>query len=335
MKVKTGFLENVKGKLGNFVFKPHGSGTILSKKTVPYSVSMKNASTAQEAIRENYRNAIAIWETLSSEERESLNEMGAASNISGFNYLLCIMPIDQEHVTGDTTEASTWDTTISSLLNNLNRIRNQITVVTGESWGTVSHTIAAVWAKFNESTGHAHSGAADDGGQVSHSSLGNLDADDHEQYFLADASRPISNTFVGRDVDDSYLALVGGNGSGHGGVIAVAGKNATYAYHGGALIDVMNSAKTGYITAFYINGNTDTPTPVFAGLKRGATSVSDGGTITHGCGTTPTSVVVIGSVANEILAVTAKSSTTFTVAIKKRSTGSAGTTQTVYWMAWL
>jgi hypothetical protein len=65
----------------------------------------------------------------------------------------------------------------------------------------------------------------------------------------------------------------------------------------------------------------------------GATSISDGGTITHNIGIEPTWVNAIGTVANEFISITAKSATTFTVAIKKRSDGSAGTTQTVYWRA--
>lgn len=64
----------------------------------------------------------------------------------------------------------------------------------------------------------------------------------------------------------------------------------------------------------------------------GATSVADGGTISHGLGVAPTYVLVTPSVAGEIPAVTAISATTFTVAIKKHD-NTAGTTQTVYWRA--
>jgi hypothetical protein len=68
--------------------------------------------------------------------------------------------------------------------------------------------------------------------------------------------------------------------------------------------------------------------------KNGATaSVADGGTITHGLGVAPTVVTAVGSVAGEIVSVTAKSSTTFTVAIKKHD-GDAGTAQTIYWSVW-
>ncbi len=64
----------------------------------------------------------------------------------------------------------------------------------------------------------------------------------------------------------------------------------------------------------------------------GATSVADGGTITHGLIKAPTRVVVTGSVASQIVSVTALGATTFTVTIKTTA-GGAGTTQTVYWRA--
>lgn len=63
-------------------------------------------------------------------------------------------------------------------------------------------------------------------------------------------------------------------------------------------------------------------------------STTDGTTIPHGMSQAPTGVIAIGSVAGEIVSVTALSATTFTVAIKKRSDGSAGTSQTIYWQAW-
>lgn len=67
-------------------------------------------------------------------------------------------------------------------------------------------------------------------------------------------------------------------------------------------------------------------------LASGATSVADGGTVTHGMSQAPTVVTPTASVAGEFVSVTAISSTTFTVAIKKHD-GSAGTTQTIYWRA--
>lgn len=64
----------------------------------------------------------------------------------------------------------------------------------------------------------------------------------------------------------------------------------------------------------------------------GATSVADGGTVTHGMGSAPTMVSATPSTSGEFVSVTAISSTTFTVAIKKHD-GTAGTTQTIYWRA--
>lgn len=69
-----------------------------------------------------------------------------------------------------------------------------------------------------------------------------------------------------------------------------------------------------------------------AALRWGATSVADGGTITHGLGATPTAVLVTPSISGEMASVTAVSGTTFTVALKKHD-GTGGTTQTVSWMA--
>ena len=72
--------------------------------------------------------------------------------------------------------------------------------------------------------------------------------------------------------------------------------------------------------------------PGYMSENSGATSVADGGTITHGLETTPTKVRCTPTVSGELVSVTATGSTTFTVAIKKHD-NSAGTTQTVYWEA--
>lgn len=70
-----------------------------------------------------------------------------------------------------------------------------------------------------------------------------------------------------------------------------------------------------------------------SGVTRGATaSVADGGTITHNLGNTPTGVLVTTTVSGEFASVTALSSTTATIAIKKHD-NTAGTTQTIYWEA--
>ena len=89
-----------------------------------------------------------------------------------------------------------------------------------------------------------------------------------------------------------------------------------------------------------------TPPTIHAGVSTiggsdtyGATSVADGGTIAHRLGTAPSVVTCTPSVSGEIVSVSAISSTTFTVDIKKHTNtyGSggivSGTTQTVYWRA--
>ena len=69
-----------------------------------------------------------------------------------------------------------------------------------------------------------------------------------------------------------------------------------------------------------------------AGYASGATSVADGGTVTHGLSATPTKVRCTASVTGEFVSVTAVGATTFTLAIKTHA-NAAGTTQTVYWEA--
>ncbi len=92
--------------------------------------------------------------------------------------------LSQAKVSPDSTEAQTWDAALTTLVNNLNRIRYGIVTISGEAWGTFSHSIATVWGKFNAATGHKHSGAADDGAQIDHGGLGGLADDDHTQYVL-------------------------------------------------------------------------------------------------------------------------------------------------------
>lgn len=85
-------------------------------------------------------------------------------------------------------------------------------------------------------------------------------------------------------------------------------------------------AGAGTLTATY-RSNTG-----FVTENWGATSVADGGTISHGLASTVTSVTVTCSIASQMCSVTVLAATTFTVAIKT-DTGAAGTTQTVYWYA--
>jgi hypothetical protein len=336
MKVRLGAgLESLKGKIGSLCGKRTARGQTLTKVSVPGSIVPLSLTDEQLAARARYGAAVGTWRDATELQRATWTALGNVQGISGFNYLVMTMSLDQSSVLQDEVEATTWDAPLSSLLSNMNRIRNQIVTMTGETWGTVSHSIAGIWAKFGTTTGHAHSGAVDDGAQVDHGTLAGLENDDHTRYWDADGDKPVTGTTFRRDVDNSFFLMSGGSGiAGNGGILGLYGSTRSPTF-GRVALFVPNAAKTANVAVFYADGVTDTPTPVFAGLKRGATSVSDGGTITHGCGTTPTAVIVVGSVANEILAVTAKGTTTFTVAIKKRADGTAGTTQTVNWLAWL
>jgi len=69
-----------------------------------------------------------------------------------------------------------------------------------------------------------------------------------------------------------------------------------------------------------------------------ATSKAHNSTITHGLDGTPTAVFIVGTETCQSFAVTAIDSSTFTIGITKLSSEYvciAGTTQTVYWRAWI
>lgn len=63
-------------------------------------------------------------------------------------------------------------------------------------------------------------------------------------------------------------------------------------------------------------------------------SVADGGTIPHGLSGTPTTALVSGSVASQIIGIAALGATTITVYVKNHD-GTAGTTETIHWNATL
>jgi hypothetical protein len=115
-----------------------------------------------------------------------------------------------------------------------------------------------------------------------------------------------------------------------GHVRVVANRLANFSANGGISL----SAGTYTLAENLTSGVSGTPSLTGKAFEtnRGATSVADGGTITHNLRTTPTVVRVTPSVAGEFASVTAIGATTFTVALKTH-TGAAGTTQTVYWQA--
>ena len=62
--------------------------------------------------------------------------------------------------------------------------------------------------------------------------------------------------------------------------------------------------------------------------------IADGATIAHGMAVTPTHAVISGTVAGEIVNVTALGAANLTIAIKDNA-GAAGTNQAIYWRAWV
>lgn len=66
-----------------------------------------------------------------------------------------ITDISQPYIVADDPELTTWPASLVSLSDNMSRIRNQIISITGESWGTVSNSIASILSTI---TGHDHDG---------------------------------------------------------------------------------------------------------------------------------------------------------------------------------
>jgi hypothetical protein len=156
--------------------------------------------------------------------------------------------------------------------------------------------------------------------------------DNFTECFQRDGSVAMTGPTIKRNVSNEYMQIYGDSAYPTSGIRVYGNTHTTTP--GKIEFSTLNAAKSAWIPSFWVNGATDTPTPAFAGFKRGATSVADGGTITHGCGAAPVAVVCTASVSAEFVSVTTIGATTFTVAIKKHD-GSAGTTAVVYWMAWL
>ncbi|MBW2674109.1 MAG: hypothetical protein JRD89_11960 [Deltaproteobacteria bacterium] len=171
---------------------------------------------------------------------------------------LVTVDLSQQNILGDTDEAQTWDSPIGSLLNNLNRIRYAIVHMSGEAWGTFSHSIAEIWGKFNATTGHKHSGEADDGGVIDHGSLDGLEDDDHTQYYPADTSRPLTGGTILRDVDTDLLQLCGGSDISANPSIVIGGRD-YITLPGGIGFFTPNAAETAVIEVLRLTGCTDDP----------------------------------------------------------------------------
>lgn len=125
--------------------------------------------------------------------------------------------------------------------------------------------------------------------------------------------------------DSSYISFIGNRWLNPGSVTTTAiSKEAGHTFNTATNIfrDNFHPGLSVYFTA-----------PVLHTTQGATASVADGGSVTHGLGYTPVGVRATGSVAGEMVSVTAKSSSTFTVAIKKHD-GTAGTSQTIYWDVW-
>ena len=84
---------------------------------------------------------------------------------------LSITEMSQTDIGQDSDETQAWSDPLVSLLSNLNRIRWSIVQMSGEAWGTVSHSIATIWGKFHATTGHKHTGGANDGPNMAASAI--------------------------------------------------------------------------------------------------------------------------------------------------------------------
>ena len=64
----------------------------LGRLSVPYSVSGGSPSTDQIAQLEWYAAKVATWQAASTEDKATWNALGGLTGISGFNYLLTVLP---------------------------------------------------------------------------------------------------------------------------------------------------------------------------------------------------------------------------------------------------
>jgi len=101
---------------------------------------------------------------------------------------LAITEISQSNISADSTEAQGWTTPIANLLSNMNRIRYAIISMSGEAWGTFSHSIASTWEQIATAIGihaalpdvhHAQSHTLASHSTKAHSELTSVGANDH------------------------------------------------------------------------------------------------------------------------------------------------------------
>ena len=89
---------------------------------------------------------------------------------------------------------------------------------------------------------------------------GLADTADHPYAFLIDTSRALTGKSIFRSVDNDELLIYGGGvGVGKSAVLEFFGADYAAPFGGRVYVSVPNSAKNGWIVAYYISGVTDTP----------------------------------------------------------------------------
>ena len=164
MKVKHGAgLSALQKKIGGMCGKVIRGIPQLARLSVPYNISGKAATASQIFYKNRYAAKVQEWRAATPAQRAAWDLQGEPLNISGFNYLMMVSEMNQTDINPDETEATTLDNPIVSLQGNMNRIRHWIIALSGEAWGTVTTSTAALAAKFHATTGHKHTGTAGDG----------------------------------------------------------------------------------------------------------------------------------------------------------------------------
>ena len=156
-------LSALQGKVGAYCGKVINGRQQIGRLSVPYGKSGEAPSAAQVSVQERYAQKVEEWRTATLVQRAAWDLAAEPLNISGFNFMMMVSEMNQTDINPDETEATTLDNPIVSLQGNMNRIRHWIIALSGEAWGTVTTSTAALAAKFHATTGHKHTGAAGDG----------------------------------------------------------------------------------------------------------------------------------------------------------------------------
>ena len=137
-----------------------------------------------------------------------------------------ITDITQPYIVADDPELTTWAATLVSLSDNMSRIRNQIISITGESWGTVSNSIASI---LNTSSGHDHDGTDSkkvSAGSVLNTPAGNIAATDVQTAIneLDTEKEPATTAHASRHVTGGGDTIADVIAAGNSGLISGADK---------------------------------------------------------------------------------------------------------------